>query len=197
MTQITLTEPAQNPTASTDRQLPATHWDRIIGLRNELTNGIVKLLQRHNQGKIEIPDDYENNAAYVMWVDGDGYAYDGRVKTVSLYGDGISLYVEDNDGNHSTLYSGTDIGCDHIEWLATIFDMLQDLLTDDKWRICSECGRLIFEGYTNQSGEPAEFYCSDECLYKHYDPEEWARMCQGPEGEEDRGNDFCLWTQWY
>ena len=175
---------------------PPSYWDRILGLRDELTGRITALLQKHHLQTIDIPDDYEDTVG-MTWVDDDGYAYDGEVKTVSIYEKGISLNVGDNDGNHASLYSYNDIGCEHVEWLVRILDMLTDLLEGDKWRICSHCGKLMSEGYINKMGEPTEYYCSDECLHQHYTPQEWAQLCQGPEGQEDAGNDFCCWTTWH
>jgi len=41
-------------------------------------------------------------------------------------------------------------------------------------RHCDECGDCMSQGYVVADGE--EFYCSDECLHKHYTPEQWAQM---------------------
>lgn len=174
---------------------PRNYWDRILGLRDELTGRIVALLRKHHMQTVTIPEEYEDKVG-VAWVDDDGFAYDGEVKSVSLYEKGISLNVEDNDGNQAILISGFDIACDHVEWLVRILNMLTDLHEGDKWRICSHCGKLMSEGYINKMGEPTEYYCSDECLHRHYTPQEWAQLCRGPEGQEEAGNDFCYWTQW-
>lgn len=55
-------------------------------------------------------------------------------------------------------------------------------------RRCSECGALMFEGFCVDNGW--EYYCSDECLHKHFTEEEWDEMCCDGEGDS-------YWTQWY
>lgn len=41
-------------------------------------------------------------------------------------------------------------------------------------RICSCCGLLMFSGYVINAGE--EYYCSSNCLGKHYTSEQWNEM---------------------
>lgn len=170
-------------------------WERIGSLREELTGHIVALLRKHHLQTVIIPEEYEDRVG-VAWVNMDEGAYEGLIKTVSLYEKGISLNVEDNDGNQTTLYSGFDIACDHVEWLVRIFDMLTELLEGGEWRVCSHCGKLMCEGYVNKMCEPIEYYCCDECLHQHYTPDEWEQLCQRPEGQQEDGNDFCCWTTW-
>ena len=57
---------------------------------------------------------------------------------------------------------------------------------DDNVRRCSECGRVMYEGYCVDDG--MEYYCSDECLEKHFTAEEW-------EQAYDEG--WGYWTEWY
>lgn len=47
-------------------------------------------------------------------------------------------------------------------------------------RFCSECGELMLDGYVVYDGE--EYYCSDECLHKHYTDEEWREMYESDDG---------------
>jgi len=54
-------------------------------------------------------------------------------------------------------------------------------------RICSECNKGMREGYVIDGG--AEYYCTDECLHKHYTEEEWEDMY-------DDGNSDSYWTEW-
>lgn len=103
------------------------YWIRIGELRHELTDAIIDTLRRHGLDRLEIPEDYEE-ATYVMWVDNDGYAHDCRVNHVSIYSRGISLNIEDNDGTKVIINSEYDVGCRHVEWLASILDKLEDLL---------------------------------------------------------------------
>lgn len=53
-------------------------------------------------------------------------------------------------------------------------------------RVCSECGKIMQEGYV--IGGTLEYYCSDECLHKHYTEEEWKEMYT------DDGDNY--WTSW-
>jgi hypothetical protein len=57
----------------------------------------------------------------------------------------------------------------------------------DDPRICDECGATMTEGYCIDSG--CEYYCSDECLHKHYTPEEWKSMYRDGDGDS-------YWTDW-
>ena len=47
-------------------------------------------------------------------------------------------------------------------------------------RFCSECGELMIDGYVVYDGE--EYYCSDECLHKHYTDKEWREMYESDNG---------------
>ena len=52
-------------------------------------------------------------------------------------------------------------------------------------RICSECKKKMTVGYCIYDG--LEYYCSGECLHKHYTKEEYLEMY-------DEGNSY--WTEW-
>lgn len=54
-------------------------------------------------------------------------------------------------------------------------------------RICNNCGKEMNEGYCIDNG--LEYYCSDECLHKHYTEEEYEEMY-------DDGNGDSYWTEW-
>ncbi len=54
-------------------------------------------------------------------------------------------------------------------------------------RTCSECHKEMTQGYCIENGE--EYYCSDECLHKHYTQEEYLEMY-------DNGNGDSYWTEW-
>ena len=172
------------------------YYGKINNLRKELTAGIVEYLKGLPLNFIIIPDEDEfEDATYVMWVDDDGYANDGRVKEIRLDGDdGFSIDVENDHKNQATLYSSFDIGCRHVEWLASMLSMLETLIDGDNWRYCHECGKVMSEGFLVNGGDA--YYCSKECLHKHHTPKEWAEMCAGPEGYEENGNDENYWTDW-
>lgn len=61
-------------------------------------------------------------------------------------------------------------------------------LDTENLRICSECGKAFQEGFMVEGG--LEYYCSDECLHKHYTEEEWLEMY-------DNGNSQSCWTTFY
>ena len=58
-------------------------------------------------------------------------------------------------------------------------------MTDE--RKCSECGKEMKAGYVIDGG--MEYFCSDECLHKHYTDEEYLEMY-------DEGNGDSYWTEW-
>lgn len=62
-----------------------------------------------------------------------------------------------------------------------------DEVDEEHTRVCSECGCRFSEGYCVDSG--MEYYCSDECLHKHYTDEEWEDLYNN--GESDS-----YWTSW-
>jgi hypothetical protein len=43
------------------------------------------------------------------------------------------------------------------------------------------------EGYCIDNGR--EYYCTEECLHKHYTPEEWEELYDDSEGDS-------YWTTW-
>ena len=58
---------------------------------------------------------------------------------------------------------------------------------EEELRECSECGKKMTEGYCIDNG--LEYYCSEECLHKHYTEEEYLEMY-------DNGNGDSYWTMW-
>lgn len=58
---------------------------------------------------------------------------------------------------------------------------------DDSFRVCSECGQIMFDGFVINGGD--EYYCSEQCLHKHYTEEEYLEMYS------DDGDTY--YTQWY
>ena len=59
-------------------------------------------------------------------------------------------------------------------------------------RQCDECGSGMNEGYVVNGGE--EYYCTEECLHKHYSADEWIEMC-GDDDDDDNDSDS-YWTDW-
>ena len=54
-------------------------------------------------------------------------------------------------------------------------------------RVCSECGKIMFEGYCINNGE--EYYCGIVCLNKHYTDAEYKAMYNNGHGDS-------YWTDW-
>lgn len=54
-------------------------------------------------------------------------------------------------------------------------------------RICDECKNKMNSGYVIENG--LEYYCSDECLHKHYTEEEYLELY-------DNGNGDSYYTEW-
>ena len=57
----------------------------------------------------------------------------------------------------------------------------------DSVRICSECGKLMDEGFCISDG--LEYYCSEECLTKNMTLDEYYELY-------DDGNGDSYWTEW-
>ena len=58
--------------------------------------------------------------------------------------------------------------------------------TDRACRRCSECGKLMREGYCADMG--VAYYCSKDCLHSDFTDEEWAEECES--------NDQSYFTEW-
>lgn len=54
-------------------------------------------------------------------------------------------------------------------------------------RICNECKKKMNKGYCIENG--LEYYCTDECLHKHYTEEEFLNMYNDGEGDS-------YYTEW-
>ena len=59
--------------------------------------------------------------------------------------------------------------------------------TDRTCRRCSECGKLMREGFCADMG--SAYYCSDNCLHSDFTEDEWAEECET--------NDQSYYTEWY
>lgn len=58
---------------------------------------------------------------------------------------------------------------------------------DEHYRICSECGEPMIEGYCIENG--MDYYCSDDCLHANMSDDEFDRLY-------DDGNGDSYWTSW-
>lgn len=79
-----------------------------------------------------------------------------------------------------------ELACKLIEKISTASynDLINYFINSRK---CSGCGKEMNEGYCIDNG--LEYYCSDECLHKHYTEEEYEEMY-------DDGNGDSYWTEW-
>ena len=59
-------------------------------------------------------------------------------------------------------------------------------------RECDECGKGMNEGYCFDGGRA--YYCSDECLHKHFTPEEWEELCSDDDDALEPSDSY--WTTW-
>ena len=64
---------------------------------------------------------------------------------------------------------------------------LVDELDLEHIRVCSECGKPMYEGYCIEDG--AEYYCSDECMHHNLSDKQFEKLY-----DEGRGNSY--WTSW-
>lgn len=93
--------------------------------------------------------------------------------------------------NQRDFISNDDTGvfkrdCKALELAYSIINEI-DLNDLECIRICSDCGKIMNAGYCINHGE--EYYCSDECLHKHYTNEEFNEMY-------DDGNGDSYYTEW-
>ena len=105
--------------------------------------------------------------------------------TNAVSGTDKELYTEDELTKFATFYLD--------KWDEnTSEDVIAESFTDYWWdtdrtcRRCSECGKLMREGYCVDMG--AAYYCSDDCLHTEYTEEEWAEECEN--------NDQSYYTEW-
>ena len=64
---------------------------------------------------------------------------------------------------------------------------LVDELELEHIRVCSECGKPMYEGYCIEDG--AEYYCSEECLHENLTDKEYENLY-----DEGRGDSY--YTSW-
>lgn len=86
----------------------------------------------------------------------------------------------------------SSVSCkDKIDLLNTLLDttkeMIEEYAEEKDIRICTECGKLMSEGYCIENG--IEYYCSDDCLHKNITEKEYLELY-------DDGNGDTYWTEW-
>ena len=98
----------------------------------------------------------------------------------------VNTDYEENDIQTSS------ISCtDKIDLLNNLLEQVKEMIEqhaeEKDIRVCTECGKLMEEGYCIENG--IEYYCDDECLHKSIDEEEYEKLY-------DNGNGDTYWTQW-
>ena len=95
--------------------------------------------------------------------------------------------------NNERLYMELEEICNYnYEEMQSTLDSLQFMLNQAKdyaeehTRVSSECQCVMTNGYITSD---FYYYCSDECLHKHYTEEEWKEL------HEKYEDDF-YWTSW-
>ena len=80
-----------------------------------------------------------------------------------------------------------DVLADYIVYNEAPDDVKIIGLNEERYRICSECGKVMVEGYCIDNG--AEYYCSEECLHKNLTEEEFNELYDDGKGDS-------YWTSW-
>lgn len=76
---------------------------------------------------------------------------------------------------------------EYVEDNKVIYTITMEELERNYFRICTECGSIMTEGFCIENG--MEYYCSEECLHKNISEEEYLELY-------DDGNGDTYWTQW-
>jgi len=95
--------------------------------------------------------------------------------------------------SNEKLYIELEEICNYdYEEMQNTLNSLQNMLNssieyeEEHTRTCSECKNKMTSGYITSD---FDYYCSDECLHKHYTEEEWKEL------HEKYEDDF-FWTSW-
>lgn len=163
-----------------------TYTEKIESLRREIILSIATIFANNNLDELEISEEIDD-PAYVVYFDDNGAGYDCKVHKVYIENGQLSLFVINDDDDIQAMVYSSELGCENLDWLNNIRKDILFTLGLKYKRICSECGKPMDEGYCIDSG--MEYFCSDECLHKHYTPEEWKEMY----GEGDNDS---YWTKW-
>ncbi len=99
--------------------------------------------------------------------------------------------LKDLRNNQKDFISNDDTGvferdCEALDLACKILKQI-DFEDLEGFRVCSKCGKLITEGFYNES--EFKYYCSENCLHKDYTEEEYLELY-------DDGNGDFYWTEW-
>lgn len=141
------------------------------------------------------PEDFSiNEFSREIFIEGREDEYDGTYTVVDhTEVEGRKIFELESDNYGFVKIERTkgiyEITRGHLivdEHLNVLFEGKKDFIYDSEFRVCSECGNIMINGFVVEG--TYEYYCSDECLHKHYTEEEYENMY-----EEDEA----YWTQWY
>lgn len=118
---------------------------------------------------VDCYDDYDGETIYELESDNYGYVETFKKVTPTTTEHEIIVGHIIADKNRNVLAENMDC----------------DFFMEHEFRKCSECGRLMVEGFYV---DYLEYYCTEECLHKHYTEEEYEQMYE---------DDYAYWTQWY
>ena len=100
------------------------------------------------------------------------------------------LYHEVSDGKHKLIVENKEFQVNAWSTKEDLKELLKPSFEIKRLkyaRMCNVCEALFDEGYCVGGGE--EYYCSDECLHKHYTQDEFNEM-------HAEGNGDTYWTSW-
>lgn len=164
-----------------------TFQEKIDRLRNELLESIKTIMRNNDLTELDIDDVY--NSTNVIWWSAPDHIDQSRIIAVQLTSNKLSVVVDTGKFGEGPelILDETSFALQHLSWLEELRSTIILALENIYERICHECGKPMNSGYCVANGE--EYYCSDECLHKHYTEEEWAAACNNT-------NSDSYWTEW-
>lgn len=157
----------------------------IFELRNEILNSIKTILKNNRMGEISVND--SSDRTFVIWWSNKDFIYEGQVLLVKLKDNQLSVVVDPEESLGKLELFEDSFALESPIWLNGIRDNILEALMEIHPRVCYDCGKPMKKGYCIDNG--SEHYCSDECLHKHYTPEQWDEMYDG-------GNSDSYWAEW-
>lgn len=140
------------------------------GKINQFSREIVPESLEDMEGTWTVVDSVEYDGRMLFELENDNYGYTEKEIAPSVFRSENGHMIVDEDGN--ILFKNTT----------------NDFLLNTEFRTCSECGKIMVDGYFVDGACDYEYYCSDECLHKHYTDEEFTDLYE---------EDLAYWTQWY
>ncbi|PDY64171.1 hypothetical protein [Bacillus cereus] len=99
--------------------------------------------------------------------------------------DDLNIVFNEDPKNEVYRYTWSGIHKSTFKKLEVTIIYTQFADTEDFYRECTCCNKVMFEGYCIHEG--LEYFCSDKCLHTQYTPDEY---------EEMHEDDYAYWTVW-